>query len=44
MNEQVGDVYDFQAIQDRWLPVWDDLKPFDVSNDLSSEKPKKYVL
>ena len=44
MNEQVGDVYDFQAIQDRWLPVWDDLKPFEVSNDLASEKPKKYVL
>ena len=44
MNEQVGDVYDFQAIQDRWLPVWEQLKPFEVSNDLSSEKPKKYVL
>ena len=44
MNEQVGDVYDFQAIQDRWLPVWDELKPFEVSNDASSAKPKKYVL
>jgi len=44
VNEQVGDVYDFQAIQDRWLPVWEQLKPFEVSNDLSSEKPKKYVL
>ena len=44
MNEQVGDVYDFQAIQDRWLPVWEQLKPFEVSNDLSSDKPKKYVL
>ena len=44
MNEQVGYVYDFQAIQDRWLPVWDELKPFEVSNDASSAKPKKYVL
>ncbi len=44
----VGDAealaYDFQAIQDRWLPVWDDLKPFEVPNDLESQKPKKYVL
>ena len=36
--------YDFQAIQDRWLPVWDEMKPFEVANDLSDQRPKKYVL
>ena len=47
MNEQVGDVYDFKAIQDRWLPVWEELKPFEVSDEeasAGSAKPKKYVL
>ena len=47
MNEQVGDVYDFKAIQDRWLPVWEELKPFEVSDEEASvgaAKPKKYVL
>ena len=34
--------YDFRAIQDRWLPVWDELKPFEV--DEASPKPRKYVL
>ena len=35
--------YDFQSIQDKWLPVWDDLKPFDSSKSEDS-RPKKYVL
>jgi len=35
--------YDFQSIQDKWLPVWDDLKPFDSSKSDDS-RPKKYVL
>ncbi len=42
--EQAGDAYDFQAIQDRWLPVWDRLKPFEVRDDAASDRPKKYVL
>ncbi len=42
MNEQQGEAYDFQAIQDRWLPVWEELRPFEV--DSSSDAPKKYVL
>ena len=41
--EPQGEVYDFRAIQDRWLPVWEELKPFEVG-DAPSEKPKKYVL
>ena len=35
--------YDVQAIQEKWLPIWDDLKPFD-SNKPGDERPKKYVL
>lgn len=42
--EQAGDAYDFQAIQDRWLPVWDRLKPFEVRDGAPSDRPKKYVL
>lgn len=46
MTEQQGrdaEGYDFQAIQDRWLPVWDELKPFEIGAG-DSAKPKKYVL
>lgn len=40
---QEAEGYDFQAIQDRWLPVWDELKPFEVGAE-ASDRPKKYVL
>ena len=46
MTEQQGrDVegYDFRAIQERWLPVWDELKPFEV-HGTGTGKPRKYVL
>lgn len=47
MNDQAvdpreADIYDFAAIQERWLPVWDELKPF-ASGDPSDTRPKKYV-
>ncbi|MEY3966514.1 MAG: hypothetical protein RLZ96_40, partial [Actinomycetota bacterium] len=35
--------YNFQAIQDRWLPVWDQIKPFDSSVP-GDDRPTKYVL
>lgn len=35
--------YDAQAIQDRWLPVWDERAPF-RSGDPADPRPKKYVL
>lgn len=35
--------YDFKTIQDRWLPVWDELKPFEVTNEATT-RPTKYVL
>ena len=35
--------YDVEAIQDRWLPVWDDLAPF-RSGKPDDPRPRKYVL
>ena len=41
MSEQ--EVYDFEAIQARWLPEWDDIAPF-RSGRPDDPRPKKYVL
>jgi leucyl-tRNA synthetase len=38
-----GDRYDADAIQERWLPVWDELAPF-RSGRPDDERPTKYVL
>jgi leucyl-tRNA synthetase len=35
--------YDFRAIQERWLPVWEQLKPFEVGSG-DGDRPRKYVL
>ncbi|MEY3677136.1 MAG: hypothetical protein RL351_363, partial [Actinomycetota bacterium] len=35
--------YDVFAIQDKWLPIWDDLRPF-ASGNPGDNRPKKYVL
>ncbi|HEU0257209.1 MAG TPA: leucine--tRNA ligase [Microbacteriaceae bacterium] len=35
--------YDFAAIQDRWLPVWDRLRPFNTAN-APTGAARKYVL
>ncbi len=43
MSEQQVEGYDFQAIQDRWLPVWEEMQPF-VVGDGDSDRPRKYVL
>jgi len=40
-NDQ-GEQYDFAAIQNRWLPMWDELAPF-RSGDSADNRPKKYV-
>ena len=39
-----GDVgYDHESIQNRWLPVWDEVAPF-RSGITEDQRPKKYVL
>lgn len=40
---QVGQKYDFAAIQEKWLPVWDRIKPF-ATDDETDKRPRKYVL
>ena len=35
--------YDIAALQERWLPVWDNLKPFNSGIE-GDPRPKKYVL
>ncbi|GAA3584671.1 leucine--tRNA ligase [Klugiella xanthotipulae] len=37
------EVYDFRAIQDRWLPVWDELEPFRAGRE-GDVRPRKYIL
>ncbi|AGW41503.1 leucyl-tRNA synthetase [Leifsonia xyli subsp. cynodontis DSM 46306] len=35
--------YDFAQIQAKWLPVWEELKPF-ATDDPEDNRPRKYVL
>ena len=37
------EAYDFKAVQDKWLPIWDKLEPF-KSGKTDDVRPKKYVL
>ena len=37
------EAYDVQGIQEKWLPVWDELEPF-KSGRPGDARPKKYVL
>ena len=41
--EMAENEYDVAAIQEKWLPVWDDLRPF-ASGKPGDARPKKYVL
>ena len=38
------DRYDWRAIQERWLPVWDELAPFRAGQRGPTTRPRKYVL
>ena len=41
MTEEIS--YDIHAIQEKWLPIWDELRPF-ASGNPDDKRPKKYVL
>ena len=41
--DDTRETYDVEVIQDRWLPVWDDLQPF-RSGIEGDPRPTKYVL
>jgi len=48
MNNNVNDerehaAYDFAYVQEKWLPVWDQLQPF-KSGRADDTREKKYVL
>jgi len=42
-DEQTHAAYDFAYVQEKWLPVWDELEPF-KSGRADDQRPKKYVL
>jgi len=42
-NATAENEYDVAAIQEKWLPVWDELRPF-ASGKSGDQRPKKYVL
>ena len=39
----MAQAYDFKAVQDKWLPIWDKLEPFKSGNS-DDDRPKKYIL
>ena len=43
MSEEIAKGYDFREIQQRWLPVWEQLQPFKVDDKLEG-KPTNDVL
>ena len=43
VSEIQNETYDFRVIQERWLPVWEDLQPF-VASKGDAERPHKYIL
>jgi leucyl-tRNA synthetase len=42
-NDEVREGYDVHAVQEKWLPVWDEIAPF-RSGRPDDGRPKKYVL
>jgi leucyl-tRNA synthetase len=42
-DEQTHAAYDFAYVQEKWLPVWDQIEPF-KSGRPEDKRPKKYVL
>jgi len=39
----VHEAYDIQHVQEKWLPIWDQIEPF-KSGRMDDPRPKKYVL
>lgn len=39
----MSEEFSLSALQDKWLPVWDSIKPFDSAKP-DDQRPKKYVL
>lgn len=43
VSDMQNETYDFRVIQERWLPVWEELQPFVAANGDPS-RPHKYIL
>jgi leucyl-tRNA synthetase len=40
----MSETYDFGAIQDRWLPVWDEFNPFKADDENPGARGRRYML
>jgi leucyl-tRNA synthetase len=43
LRKKVSEVFSLQQLQQKWLPIWDELKPYNSANP-EDKRPKKYVL
>ena len=43
IRESAHEAYDFAYVQEKWLPIWDQLEPF-KSGRADDLRPKKYIL
>ena len=43
IRESAHEAYDFAYVQEKWLPIWDQLEPF-KSGRADDVRPKKYIL
>jgi leucyl-tRNA synthetase len=43
-NQEANSTLDIEAIQAKWLPIWEKKQPFNSSNDPDDERPRIYVL
>jgi len=42
-NQEANSTLDIEAIQAKWLPIWEKKQPFNSSNDPDDERPRIYV-
>ena len=43
-NQEANSTLDIEAIQAKWLPIWEMKQPFNSSNDPDDDRPRIYVL
>ena len=44
INQESNTTLDIEAVQAKWLPIWEKKQPFNVSNDPDDDRPRIYVL
>ena len=43
-NQELNATLDIEAIQAKWLPIWEKKQPFNASNDPDDDRKRIYVL